>query len=94
MVFAERRTEDHDDYYISLSTSISRSKNTKKIGKRFPLDRLTTETDSPFLSPIPGKVNVPQNVKLIIEKIAELRNSTFEEIDEELTKTCRKVFRI
>ena len=94
LTLAEKIMKEHDDYYISLSTNITKSKNTRKIGKRYPLDRLTTETDSPFLSPIPGEVNVPQNVKFVIEKIAELRNTEFEKIDEELTKTCKKVFRI
>jgi TatD DNase family protein len=94
LTLAERILRDHNDYYISLSTNIGRSKNTRKLGKRAPLGRLTTETDSPFLSPIPGKVNVPQNVRFVIEKIAEMRGETFEEIDEKLTKTCKKVFRI
>ncbi|OGI16120.1 hypothetical protein A3K63_02385 [Candidatus Micrarchaeota archaeon RBG_16_49_10] len=94
LTLAKRIIEEQDDYYISLSTTIGNSKNLKKIAKKYPLERITTETDSPFLSPFPGKTNVPQNVRLVIEKIAELRGSDFEEIDEKVTGTCRKVFGI
>lgn len=94
LTLAKRIIEEHDDYYISLSTNIGKSKNLKKIGKKYPLSRITTETDSPFLSPTNDKVNFPYNVRHVIEKIAELRGLTFEEVDRETTRTCKKVFRI
>ncbi len=40
-----------------------------------PLDRLLTETDSPFLAPVPhrGKRNEPAYVARVIATLAELR---------------------
>jgi TatD DNase family protein len=67
-------------YLISLATNINHSKNTKTIAKKFPLDKIVTETDSPFLSPIPNQLNVPQNVSVVISKIAEERKMAFEEV--------------
>jgi TatD DNase family protein len=81
-------------YYISLGTLLTRSKNTKKIAKKYPLTQLFTETDSPFNSPYPGQVNVPQNVKLILKKMSKLRNRSVEEIDEVIMKNAKTFFKI
>mgnify|MGYP001560218980 CR=1 FL=1 len=81
-------------YYISIPTIIKTSKNLKKIGKSFPLDRLMTETDSPFNSPTQDKMNYPYNVKLTLMKIAELRNEPFEIVDKITTETAINFFRL
>ncbi len=52
------------DYFISLATNINNSSNSKDIARKFPSQQLLTETDSPFLSPVPGKPNVPQTVRM------------------------------
>lgn len=83
-----------EGYYISVGTNIMRSKNTKKIAKKFPLDRLFTETDAPFLSPFPGKVNAPQNVKFVLERMSELRKQSIEEIDRVIMKNAKKLFKL
>jgi TatD DNase family protein len=64
----------------------------KDIGKKFPLDKLLTETDAPFSSPIPNMPNVPLNVRLTIEKIAELRKTSFDEVDRQTTENAERVF--
>ena len=40
-----------------------------------PLDRLLTETDSPYLTPVPhrGKQNEPMYVKYVAQKVAEIK---------------------
>ena len=79
-------------YLISLSSNMDKSKNTKKIAKSFPLEQLLTETDSPFLSPIPGQKNEPANVRLVVERIAELRGQPVEEVDRQTTENAVKFF--
>lgn len=81
-------------YYISMPTITPTSKNLLKIAERFPLEQMLTETDSPFNSPFPGKSNVPNNVRVTIEKIAEKRLADFEHIDAILTLNARDVFGI
>jgi len=46
-----------------------------EVAKKIPLDRLLIETDCPYMSPHPlrGTRNNPGNVKIIAQKIAELR---------------------
>jgi len=82
------------NYFISLATNINNSKNSKDIARKFPLKQLLTETDSPFLSPVAGKPNVPQNVKMVIEKIAEERQMSFDEVDRITTENAINLFRI
>ncbi len=95
LTLAKNIIDEYKDYYISVGTNLMRSKNTKKIAKSYPLDRLLTETDSPFLSPFEDKkVNYPQNVKFVLEKMSEMRNKSVEEIDRVIMNTCRKLFKL
>ena len=52
------------------------------------------ETDSPYLSPVPlrGKRNEPKNVKIIAQKIADLKNISIEEIKIETTRNAFRLF--
>jgi len=49
-----------------------------------PIENLLTETDSPYVSPEPfrGKINEPKNVKIILEKIAEIKKIEKEKLKE------------
>ena len=62
--------------------------------KEIDLNKIMVETDSPYLSPIPlrGKRNEPKNVKIIAEKIAEIKNLSIEEITKKTTKNAFKLF--
>lgn len=58
-----------------------------------PLEKILVETDCPYLSP-PGykERNDPLGVKLVIEKIAKIKNLSFEKIAQETTKNAKKLF--
>ena len=47
-----------------------------------PLDRIVVETDSPYLSPVPlrGKRNDSRNLPYVLEKLAEWKGVTPEEM--------------
>lgn len=64
------------NFYVGVTGPITykSSEYKREVVKSIPLDRLLIETDSPFLAPVPyrGKRNEPANVKLILEKIAEI----------------------
>lgn len=68
----------------------------KEVAKEVPLDKLLIETDAPYLTPVPyrGKTNQPAYVKYVAGEIANLRNTSFEEIDEQTTKNAKLVFKI
>jgi len=65
---------------ISVNTMLLNSKKIKKIVKDLPFEQIMTETDSPWLG-LEGKRNDPTSVKLVIEKIAEIKKVDFEEAD-------------
>jgi len=65
-------------YYVSFSTMICRTKEYDKSIKRIPLYRILLETDSPFLAPKKGELNYPWNIKLVAQRIAELKGYDFD----------------
>jgi len=78
-------------YYISVAPNIFRSKDIKKAVKDIPLEKILTETDSPFLAPGGGR-NIPQNVKFVIEKIAEIKKIDSSEVGRNTTKNAIEIF--
>ncbi|MHC5269439.1 TatD family hydrolase [Enterococcus sp. LJL98] len=64
--------------------------------KMVPFDRLLVETDAPYLAPVPyrGKRNEPGYTRFVVEKIAELRGQSFEEVAQQTTKNAHELFGI
>jgi len=59
-----------------------------------PLERLLVETDCPYLAPIPfrGKRNEPAHVKLVAEKVAEVKGLAVEEVAAATSANARRFF--
>lgn len=60
-------------------------KNSKKlveVVKEIPIEYLLLETDSPYLSPEPyrGKQNIPNNIEIVAQKIAEIKKISVEDV--------------
>lgn len=64
------------------------AKGLLEVAKNAPIDKILIETDSPYLTPVPyrGKRNESAGVKLVYEKLVELRDETPECISENLIK--------
>jgi TatD DNase family protein len=65
-----------------------------EIVRQIPIEYLILETDSPYLAPAPhrGKRNESSYLKIIAEKLAEIKNCPLEEIAEQTTTNCLKIF--
>ena len=61
-----------------------------------PADRFMVETDAPYLSPEPyrGMVNIPGRTRYVVEKIAQLRGVTPEEVAACTTANAKRFFRL
>ncbi|MBP5169199.1 MAG: TatD family hydrolase [Oscillospiraceae bacterium] len=61
-----------------------------------PLDKILIETDSPYLSPIPvrGKRNDSRNLRFIVEKIAEVKGLSVEEIVSATSQNAKMLFQL
>jgi TatD DNase family protein len=70
--------------YISVAGPVTflNARKLPEIVKEIPMDKLLLETDCPFLSPHPyrGKPNSPWRVRVIAEKVAELKGIPLEEL--------------
>lgn len=84
--------------YISLAGTITfkNSKNANEIIKMIPLEQMLIETDSPYLAPEPnrGIRNDSRNLKYIVEKIANVKEMTPEEIAQITYNNAEKIFNI
>ena len=68
----------------------------KELVSYTPLDRILTETDSPFLTPEPlrGSKNKPEYVIIIGKFIAELKGISFEKLQAQTTKNAADLFNL
>ena len=71
-------------FYLGFDGPITfkNNKNSPLVIENTPLDRLVIETDSPYLTPVPnrGILNEPGYVPFVLEKMAEIKNLTVEEM--------------
>jgi TatD DNase family protein len=69
---------------ISFAGNITfkKAENLRKVAPFIPKDRLLTETDSPYLAPIPyrGKRNEPAYVCRVVKELARLLNLSEEDL--------------
>lgn len=85
------------NFYISFSgiVTFQNAKELREVALRVPLDRILIETDSPYLAPVPyrGKPNEPAFVRLVAEKIAEIRNESVDKIAQSTTRNFFNLFK-
>lgn len=93
------------DYGFTLSfTGAVTFPKSKKAGmadyegliKFAPLDMILTETDCPYITPVPfrGQRNEPVNVQYVVKKIADIKGLPEEEVRATLLANGRRVFNI
>ncbi|MFA6697857.1 MAG: TatD family hydrolase [Eubacteriales bacterium] len=85
-------------FYISLAGIVT-FKNAKKpveLAEKLPMDRLLIETDCPYLTPHPfrGKRNDPGFVRLVAEKIGQLRGMDTDLVAQITKNNACSLFRI
>lgn len=66
----------------------------RELIKLTPLERIVTETDSPYLAPVPhrGERNMPEYVTLVGRFIAEIKAISYDQIVEQTTKNSYTIF--
>ena len=57
-----------------------------------PVERILSETDSPYLSPMRGEKNTPANIPVIVEKLAEIKGVSFDEMSAAIQENAERLF--
>jgi len=81
-------------FTISFTGVITFAKSYEDLIKEIPLDKILSETDCPFVAPVPfrGKRAEPVHVKLVVQKIAEIKGIPTEEAREQIEKNVMQMF--
>ena len=84
-------------FYLSASgiLTFNKSQEIRDIFAEVPLDRILIETDAPFLAPIPkrGRRNEPCFVRYTAERLAQLKNISFDELAQITSDNFYRLFR-
>ena len=85
------------DFYFGIGGVLT-FKNAKKLIEvlpKIPKDRLLIETDAPYLTPHPhrGERNEPYYTVFVAQKMADLLESSFEEMQILTTNNAKKLFK-
>lgn len=96
--FARDLIDFSNEIYFSFSGIVTYKNATKiqEAAKKIPLERILVETDAPFLAPQPvrGEVCEPAFTRYTLEKIAELRGISTEEIEDKIYENSLRFYQL
>lgn len=85
-------------FYLSIPGTVTYPANEqlRDVVRGTRIEHLLIETDCPYLSPVPyrGKRNEPAHVRVVAEKIAELKGLSLEDVGRITSLNTRKLFGI
>lgn len=85
-------------WYLSFSgvVTFKNARQAPDVARMVPEDRYLTETDCPYLTPVPfrGKRNDSGKMYYTVEKLAELRGVLFQTVEEQTEANARRLFGI
>ena len=83
-------------FTVSFTGVITFTRDYDELIKYIPLNMMMSETDSPFVAPVPhrGKRNSPLYVPEVVKKIAEIRGEGLETVRETLLGNAMRYFAI
>lgn len=83
-------------FTLSFTGVITFTHDYDEVVRATPLDMIMSETDSPYITPVPyrGKRNEPVYVIEVVKKIAEIKGLSVEEVASQLVVNAKRVFNI
>ncbi|MFP4524578.1 MAG: TatD family hydrolase [Candidatus Woesearchaeota archaeon] len=79
-------------YSFSVPVTVAKLEQLQWLVRHVPLKQLLTETDSPYLGPVRGERNDPRNVRIAVEKVAELKGMDPSEVANVLFMNYQRLF--
>ncbi len=84
-------------YYIGIGgiVTFKNARVMKEVAAAVPLNRIVTETDCPYLAPVPhrGERNSSLNLPLVIQAIAAIKGLDVQEAEETLYENALRVYK-
>lgn len=85
------------DFYLSYAGILTfpRAESLRDAARMTPIDRLLSETDAPFLAPVPfrGKRNEPAHVTRVVQTLADLHGRPIASLAERIAANFDRLFR-
>ena len=83
-------------FTMSFTGVITFTKDYDEVIKFIPLEKMMSETDSPYVTPVPhrGQRNEPSYVQEVVKKIAEIRGEDFEMVKKTLSDNAVRYFKL
>lgn len=85
-------------FYLGIGgvVTFNNAKKLKEVVEYTPLEWLVTETDSPYLAPVPnrGKRNDSTNLVYVVDMIAELKGMERETVEQQLFENAKRLYRM
>lgn len=85
-------------YYLGIGgvVTFKNAVEIKRVVEEIDINFLLSETDSPYLTPVPfrGKLNQPAYTKYVVEEIAKIKNLPMEKVEETLEENTKRLFNI
>jgi TatD DNase family protein len=85
-------------FLVSFAGNLTfkKAENLRAVAREIPLDRLLTETDCPYLAPVPhrGNRNEPAYVVEVTRELARLHNLSEEEMGQRAVRNFTEFFRL
>jgi TatD DNase family protein len=77
---------------FSIPPNIVKASNFQTLVKKAPMEQILTETDAPWLGPLKDERNEPANVTETINKIAEVKGLSEEEVAKRIWHNYQRIF--
>ncbi|KAI9100612.1 hypothetical protein DFS34DRAFT_592498 [Phlyctochytrium arcticum] len=77
---------------FSVAPNVIRNEHLRKLVKAIPITSLVLETDSPALGPEPDVPNVPANLLISCQQVAQIKGLSVEEVARITTQNALRVF--
>jgi TatD DNase family protein len=83
-------------FTLSFTGVITFTKDYDEVIKNTPLEMIMSETDAPYITPVPyrGKRNEPVYVREVVKRIAEIKSLPEIEVAEALVANAKRVFNL
>ncbi|HVY73158.1 MAG TPA: TatD family hydrolase [Candidatus Paceibacterota bacterium] len=83
-------------FTLSFTGVLTFTHDYDEVVQNTPLDMLLTETDAPYITPVPyrGTRNEPMHVREVVKRMAELKNIDTEAVRSQILQNSKKLFAI